>query len=231
MFMQRRCVFNFSCHEARDTEGGAVLLSCRFVWLFCRSIVPSCRLLGLFCRFIGHFCVSTGLFCIFVGFVCTCLCGDGLSVSLPCCKEVVTVLRICRFVGLFGRFVGLFCVRVERFCTRLCGGGVSSSLSCSEKGGAVLLICRLLQRWRRCTGCHVFTLYFKQKSRIISGSFAKNDLPLKASYGPCSRTLLLIHRNLFRLAGHFCGSIHRNPFRLVGLFLFFLRALFWKEPY
>jgi len=180
MFMQRRCFFKLSCHE----EGGAVLLGCILVWLFCRSVVLFCRLVWLFCGFIRHFYVSTKLFCIFVGFIC----------------------------GLFCRFVGLFCVRVGRLCTRLCGGGVSSSLSRSEKGGAVLLVCRLLQGGEDAP-CHVFTLYFPQKSRIISGSFAKNDLHLKASYGPCSRSLLQIHKILFRLAGHFCGSIRRTPFR------------------
>jgi len=66
--------------------------------------------------------------------------------------------------------------------------------------------------WRGVIGCPIFTCHFPQKNPIISGSFAKKHLQLKASYGsspPCIKDSTLNGISTkWRLCVYVCTCVH-----------------------
>jgi len=63
---------------------------------------------------------------------------------------------------------------------------VDTNLDIEMKSSWERLLSHSRTGWRRPIGCLVCISHFSQKSPIISGSFAENDLQLQASYGSVS---------------------------------------------
>ena len=91
--------------------------------------------------------------------------------------------------------------------------------------------------WRKPRGRRMFIGHFSQKSPIISGSFAKNDLQLKASYGfsppfttsvPCISAHDVEKRQnkaRWREIGLFCGNSWALLREIQGSFRYITRYL------
>jgi len=102
---------------------------------------------------------------------------------------------------------------------------VSAATKKNSKNSFMYIFSQIRTGWRRPIGCLIFTGHFQQKSPITSGSFAKNNLQLKASYEsspPCSH--ICIYTQSY--------TVYRLPrFHLQIRFQKFIHLYVWSYTY
>jgi len=109
-------------------------------------------------------------------YICT-LIDTALQCVAVCCSALQSVVHFANATRLLQCVV--VCRTPKEIERILCAHLRNASHTCPRQSHT---------GWRRVIGCFIFIVHFPQKSPAISGSFAENDLQLKASYGslpPC----------------------------------------------